>query len=190
LLLGSIFVTASLGLGLSAAHRIAAVLCLVAAVPAWLGWSGLTRGPWLIPRWQDPIDEVAAYHLASRVPRALVSNQPALAFTIAHMEGDRVAWHDGTHPSADLSSLRWRPLPAGVIAGAIEAYDRAAPQRLKTLDVIVSAHMSTYLAALERELSGRGWSIEDRRSYGEDSLARFRHPKHSVARLELLRFSR
>ena len=191
LLLGSLFFPASLGLRIGERRgRIGLILCALAACPAWLAWAGVTHLPWLFPRWQDPVSEVASLHVSGPKPRLLITNEPAIAFSVAGMDGDRQLWQIPSDGPTKATSLRWWIGRPDQLVDAVDKQDRYTGIRLRTIDVILSPKMQIREVDICSAFRSAGWHVVVDQAFGMDPLSQFRHSGGRSVRFHLIRLSR
>jgi hypothetical protein len=191
LLLGSMFLPAALGLRIGERRgRLALALCGMAAIPAWLGWAGITQLPWLFPRWQDPVGDIASLHVSAEKPRLLITNEPSIAFAVARMGGETGLWQAPIDSSNTAMSLRWRPGQPDILLTALKRHDRVATSRLATIDLALSTKIKDRELAIRDAFQSSGWRVVDERDFGVDSLSQFRHPGAGVSRFHFMRLTR
>jgi hypothetical protein len=190
LLLASPLAAAGLGICL-ARHGVRAATALLAlsAAPAWLGWLGIDGAPWIAPRWQDPIGEVARRHAGLERPHLLTTDHPAVAYEVARIEGGDV-WQSQIETAGAWSTARWGLSAARVAAPLIERRRGMEPP-LRCVDVVFTQEKRARALDLVRTLKAAGWAVVSESALGVvDPFARLRHGGEDGARLTQVILSR
>jgi hypothetical protein len=183
ILLATPLVVIGLGLALQSLPRVRAWALLgIVVLPAWLGWFFPHGAAWLFPRWQDPIDEIAAGHVALREPRLLITNQPAIAYEVAALEHAKEVWLTPLSKDVGWRSARWGVSKKDVLVEGIARRD-AEPPALQGIDLVFAPNVFSRMRDLVSELSNQGWRVAHDRTYGVDLLATFRRSTERRERL-------
>jgi hypothetical protein len=191
LLLASPFLPAALAMGVAGrTGRRALVICVLAAVPAWMGWLGVTSTPWIFPRWQDPLAELIRIHRSSATPRLLLTSEPPIALTAAFARGDTRPWDDPSASQGDASSVQWRIQSAGRMLRNLSLRENAGDDPFATIDLIAPSRKVEATKPLTDALATAGWRMAEDRAFGRDPFSEIRHHDADPTRLHLIRFTR
>jgi hypothetical protein len=173
LLLCSLFFPIAVALGTSATRtKWVVALCAVAVVPAALGWTGLARASWLYPRWRDPLAELATMQQTGAPARALVSDQPAVAYAVSASEGVTPAWDPMDGSLVAGHTARWRLRAVPELAAILDA---GIPGGARTADLIVSPIREGWALSVASAFEAKGWRRVIDVRLGQDDLAAWRH---------------
>ena len=199
LILGTPLLLAGLGCALESLHGrsrgasvalVAAALVLIAQLPAWSGLAEVSDHAWAFARWQDPIDEVTAYHIAAPQPRVLAAINPALLLAAARWQGTPLVAAGGAVTSA---SPLLRVRPAARPAQLADAFDTRriglSTSRSLTVDLVVQAGEGRLVRLANdtlTRLESKGWRQGSQRVFGFDPLASSRHGSPASASRYLL----
>jgi hypothetical protein len=159
------------------AARLGPLLILAGFLPAWLGLSGLWDGPWLFPRWREPLARMVESFREAPEPRLLVTANPALALEAFRAGAGSLGRPPGNGLLLVLPEERELRLRVGAWAQAVGAEAGTGGRSASVTLAIPSgpARVRARLSALQSDLAERGWQVVSDSRFGEDPLVERRH---------------